>query len=121
LTTQRDAILVAHGGASTGYALHLSGGNLIWVIRQGKTLASAQTTYPEDHQPHRIVATLSKKGRLTLKIDESPSVTADGPGLIRTQPKEDFCVAHDSQVPVAPYTARQRFDGKLSKLKIETN
>ncbi len=121
LTTQRDAILVAHGGASTGYALHLSGGNLIWVIRQGKTLASAQITYPEDRQPHRIIAALSKKGRLTLRLDESPSVTADGPGLIRTQPKEDFCVAHDSQVPVAPYTARERFDGKLSKLKIETN
>ena len=120
-TRQRDAILVAHGGASTGYALHLSGGNLIWVVRQGNTLASAQTTFPSDHQPHRIIASLSKKGRLTLKLDENPPVSADGPGLIRIQPKEDFCVAHDSQARVAPYTAKQTFEGKISNLKIETH
>jgi arylsulfatase A len=119
--TQRDAILVAHGGASAGYALHLSGGNLIWAVRQGNTLASAQTDYPADNQPHRITATLGKKGRLTLKLDERPPVAADGPGLIRTQPKEDFCVAHDSQVPVAPYTAKDRFEGKISNLKVKAN
>ena len=119
-TTQRDAILVAHGGASAGYALHLSGGNLIWGVRQGNTLASTQTEYPADQQPHRISASLGKRGLLTLKIDENPPVTADGPGLIRSQPKEDFCVAHDSQVPVAPYTAKGKFEGKISKLKVAT-
>ena len=119
-TTQRDAILVAHGGASAGYALHLSGGNLIWGVRQGNILASTQTEYPADQQPHRISASLGKRGLLTLKIDENPPVTADGPGLIRSQPKEDFCVAHDSQVPVAPYTAKGKFEGKISKLKVAT-
>jgi arylsulfatase A-like enzyme len=119
-TAQRDAILVAHGGASTGYALHLSGGKLIWAIRHGKTLTTAQTDYPADNQPHRITATLSKKGQLTLQLDQNAPVSANSPGLIRPQPKEDFCLGHDNKVPVATYTAKEKFEGKVSGLQITT-
>jgi hypothetical protein len=49
-TAQRDAILIAHGGASTGYALHLSGGKLMWAIRHGKTLTTARQKGPA-HPP----------------------------------------------------------------------
>jgi arylsulfatase A-like enzyme len=117
-TAQRDAILIAHGGASTGYALHLSGGKLIWAIRHGKTLASAQTDYPADNQPHRITATLAKNGKLTLQIDQNEPVTATNPGLIRSQPKEDFCLGHDNKVPVASYTAKGQFEGKIVSVKV---
>ena len=118
-TAQRDAILIAHGGASTGYALHLSGGKLIWAIRHGKTLTTAQTDYPADNQPHRITATLGKKGQLTLQLDQNEPVTTTSPGLIRTQPKEDFCVAHDNKVPVATYTAKGKFEGKIAGLSFQ--
>jgi hypothetical protein len=118
-TAQRDAILIAHGGASTGYALHLSGGKLIWAIRHGKTLTTAQTDYPADNQPHRITATLGKKGQLTLQLDQNESVTTKGPGLIRSQPKEDFCLGHDNKVPVATYTAKGKFEGKMRLVNFE--
>lgn len=117
-TAQRDAILIAHGGASTGYTLHLSGGKLIWAIRHGKTLTPAETAYPADNQPHRISATLGKKGQLTLQIDQNPPVTATSPGLLRTQPKEDFCLGHDNKVPVATYTAKGPFEGKIANLRM---
>jgi hypothetical protein len=117
-TAQRDAILIAHGGASTGYALHLSGGKLIWAIRHGKTLTTAQTDYPADNQPHRITAALSKKGQLTLQLDQNAPVTANSPGLIRSQPKEDFCLGHDNKVPVATYTAKGKFEGKIVNVKV---
>jgi arylsulfatase A-like enzyme len=115
-TAQRDAILIAHGGASTGYALHLSGGKLIWAIRHGKTLTTAQTDYPADNQPHRITATLGKNGQITLQLDQNEPITATSPGLIRTQPKEDFCLGHDNKVPVATYTAKGKFEGKVQLL-----
>ncbi len=117
-TAQRDAILIAHGGASTGYALHLSGGKLIWAIRHGKTLTTAQTGYPADNQPHRITATLAKNGQITLQLDQNEPVTANSPGLIRSQPKEDFCLGHDNKVPVASYTAKGKFEGKTSGLNV---
>ncbi len=117
-TAQRDAILIAHGGASTGYALHLSGGKFIWAIRHGKTLTTAQTDYPADNQPHRITATVGKKGNLTLQLDQNEPVTANSPGLIRSQPKEDFCLGHDNKVPVATYTAKGKFEGKIVNVKV---
>jgi arylsulfatase A len=117
-TAQRDAILIAHGGASTGYALHLSGGKLIWAIRHGKTLTTAQTDYPADNQPHRITATLAKSGQLTLQLDQNAPITATSPSLIRSQPKEDFCLAHDNKVPVATYTAKGKFEGKIVNVKV---
>ena len=117
-TAQRDAILIAHGGASTGYALHLSSGKLIWAIRHGKTLTTAQTDYPADNQPHRITATLDQKGQLTLQLDQNESVTTTSPGLIRSQPKEDFCLGHDNKVLVAPYTAKGKFEGRIDNLAI---
>ena len=117
-TVQRDAILIAHGGASTGYALHLSGGKLMWAIRHGKTLTTAQTDYPADNQPHRITATLGQKGQLTLQLDQNEPITATSPSLIRTQPKEDFCLSHDNKVPVATYTAKGKFEGKIANLGI---
>jgi len=120
-TAQRDAILIAHGGASTGYALHLSGGKLIWAIRHGKTLTTAQTDYPADNQPHRITATLGKKGQLTLQLDQNTRITATSPSLIRSQPKEDFCLGHDNKVPVATYTAKGKFEGKIVNVKLTAN
>ncbi|MBV6498144.1 MAG: hypothetical protein CJBNEKGG_00358 [Prosthecobacter sp.] len=119
-TAQRNAILIAHGGASTGYALHLSGGKLIWAIRHGKTLTTAQTDYPADNQPHRITATLGKKGQLTLQLDQNAPITATSPSLIRTQPKEDFCLGHDNKVPVATYTAKGKFEGNILRISISS-
>ena len=108
----------SHGGASTGYALHLSGGKLIWAIRHGKTLTTAQTDYPADNQPHPITATLGRKGQLTLQLDQNASFAATSPSLIRTQPKEDFCLGHDNKVPVATYTTQGKFEGKIVGLKL---
>jgi hypothetical protein len=117
-TAQRDAILIAHGGASTGYALHLSNGKLIWAIRHGKVLTSAQIDYPSDNQPHRITASLAKNGHLTLQLDEDPAISATGRGLIRSQPKEDFCIGHDNKVPVTLYNTKGKFEGEITAIKL---
>ena len=47
-TSQRNAVIVAHGGASTGYALHLSDGQLMWTVRHGKPESRTQTPFPSD-------------------------------------------------------------------------
>jgi arylsulfatase A len=117
-TVQRDAILIAHGGASVGYALHLSGGKLIWAVRHGKTLTTAQTDYPADNQPHRITASLAQDGQISLQLDANAPVTAKSPGLISGQPKEDFCLGHDNKVPVATYTTKGNFEGRIAGIKL---
>ncbi len=118
-TAQRDAILIAHGGASVGYALHLSDGKAVWSLRHGKSLTNAETAFPSDSQPHRITATLAKDGTLTVQVDGQAPATAKGPGIISNQPKEDFCLGHDNKVPVANYTGKGKFQGKLTKLELK--
>ncbi|MCB1278156.1 sulfatase-like hydrolase/transferase [Prosthecobacter sp.] len=121
-TTQRDAILIAHGGASVGYALHLSGGKAVWSLRHGKSLTNVETTFSADNQPHRITAALAKDGAMTVQVDDQPPATAKGPGLIRNQPKEDFCVGHDNKIPVGDYTGKGKFEGSIKvTIAIESN
>jgi hypothetical protein len=40
---------------------------------------------------------------------------------MRSQPKEDFCLGHDNKVPVATYTAKGKFEGKIVNVKLTAN
>lgn len=117
-TAQRDAVLIAHGGASVGYALHLSGGKAVWSIRHAKTLTNLETDFPSDNQPHRITATLAKDGTMTVQVDDQSPATAAGPGLITNQPKEDFCIGHDNKIPVGSYRGKGKFEGSITTIKL---
>jgi arylsulfatase A-like enzyme len=116
--TQTDAVLVAHGGASVGYALHLRGGTLVWSVRRGKSLAAAATAFPADGQPHRIAASLARDGTLAVQVDDGPSASVAGPGLLPAEPKEDFCVGHDNGVPVVPDAPPTAFQGRITDLRV---
>lgn len=117
-TSQANAILVAHGGASIGYVIHLKYGKAVWTLRHGKTVTNAETSFPNDKQPHRINATLQNDGRITLQVDDTPPAAAVSPGLLVSQPKEDFCVGHDNKVAVTQYADGSRFEGTISGLKV---
>lgn len=116
-TKQTDAIILAHGGASTGYALHLSGGKLFWVVRHGKSETHASTAFASDDTPQHITASISKDGAMSLKVNDQPPATAKAPGPLANQPKEDFCLGHDNKVPVCDYTGK-KFNGSITGLKI---
>ncbi len=117
-TKQTDAIILAHGGASTGYALHLSGGKLIWAVRHGRSKTHATTGFTSDGTPQQVMASLEKDGTLTLKVNDQPPATAKAPSFILSQPKEDFCLGHDNKVPVCDYTG-VKFVGSITGLKID--
>jgi hypothetical protein len=117
-TKQTDAIILAHGGASTGYALHLSGGKLIWALKNGKSFTQTTTAFTSDGKPQHVTASLAKDGTMTLRVNDQEPVTAKAPSLLGTQPKEDFCLGHDNKVPVATYTTKGKFEGKITQLSI---
>ena len=113
-----DAILLAHGGSSLGYALHLKAGRVVFSVRtSSRTLTEVAATEAIDG-PTAIKAALAKDGTLSLIVGDKQPVTAKAPGLIARQPQEAFCVGHDSQMPVADYTAKKPFTGSVKELKI---
>ncbi|WP_395749067.1 sulfatase-like hydrolase/transferase [Prosthecobacter sp.] len=120
-TTQPDAVLIAHGGASAGYALHLRSGHVVFTIRYGggESFTEVQSPAPITGST-RIVASLSQDRTLTLTINDQPATTAKAPGLISRQPQEDFCIGHDNARPVATYKSKAKFEGTITGLKIAT-
>lgn len=120
-TTQPDAVIIAHGGLSAGYALHLRSGHVVFMVRTG-----GGDTFDEIQSPNtitgptHIVASLAKDRTMTLAVNDQVVATGQARNLIGRQPLEDFCVGHDNAKPVAAYTAKGSPDLHITGLKIET-
>ncbi len=120
-TKQRDAILLAHGGLVTGYALHLKAGRVAFLVRTGADDAFTEITAPGDFTGSAsITAALAADGTMTLKVGAQPAVIAKTAKLLARQPAEDFCLGHDNGKPVADYAGKGPFQGSITNLKITT-
>lgn len=117
-TTQPDTILIAHGGLSAGYALHLRGGHVVFMVRTGGGDAFDEIESPNTITgPTRIVATLAKDRTMTLTVNDQPVATGQARNLISRQPQEDFCIGYDDAKPVAAYAGKGKFEGSITELK----
>jgi arylsulfatase A len=118
-TQQRDAIVIAHGGAVAGYAIHLKNGRLHFTVRTGSGPAFKDVVAREEFTGREsITASLAADGTLSLQTDQQPAVTSKATSLISRQPQEDFCVGTDTAQPVAIYSTGDRLVGTISALKI---
>ena len=120
-TLQRDAIVLAHGGLSAGYALHLKAGRVAFLVRTGAGAEFTEIITPTDFPgTARITATFATDGTMTLQVGEQPVVTGKAAKLLMRQPQEDFCLGHDNGKPVANYTGKGPFQGSITSLKVTT-
>lgn len=120
-TAQQNAVLVAHGGAAAGYALHLREGHVVFTLRYGAGEAFTEITSPRVISGStRITASLAKDRTMTLSVNGEVVATTQAKNLVGRQPQENFCLGHDDAHPVATYPSKDRFDGKIEALKIIT-
>ncbi len=120
-TAQPDVILVAHGGLSAGYALHLRAGHVVFTVRYGGGESFTEITSPKSISGNaQITARLAKDRTMTLTINDEVVATAGAKSLIGRQPQENFCIGHDDAKPVTPYKAKAEFQGKINALQITT-
>jgi arylsulfatase A len=119
-TDLRDTVIVAHGGASAGYALHLKEGRVVFSVRTGPKDAVTDVRSEPIKGPVKVVATVGEDGALTLTVGEQPAVKGKAPGAVPRQPAEHFCVGHDNGQPVANYSKGKPFQGKMADLKVIT-
>ena len=87
-TAQRDAILIAHGGASTGYALHLSGGKLMWTIRHGKPSSPPRPTTPPITNPTASPPPSAQKASSPSSSIKTPPSLPPAPASSVVSPKK---------------------------------
>lgn len=120
-TAQKDAILLAHGGNGVGYALHLREGRAVFAVRHGAEECLVEIVSPDPLAgATRIVASLAADGAMNLTLNGISVASGKAPSLIPRQPQEDFCLGHDNLKPLANYSAKGPFQGRLSGLKITT-
>ena len=118
-TPQRDTIILAHGGLSAGYALHLKGGRVAFLVRAGNGAEFTEIITPTDVTgTARITATLAADATMSLQVGDQPAVTGKAAKLLARQPQEDFCLGHDNGRPVASYAGNGPFQGRITGLKI---
>jgi arylsulfatase A len=116
-TELKDAVILAHGGSTFGYGLHLKDGKVVFSVRTGKDAITHVASEPIQG-PVKVVAALAADGTMTLKVGTQTAATAKAPGTIPRQPQEDFCLGFDSGQPVAVYSAVKPFNGTILDLKV---
>ncbi len=118
-TDLTDAVVLAHGGNTLGYAIHLRDGRIVFAVRTGKDQLTEVVSQPIKGRV-QFTASLAKDGTMTLAVGEQSPVSGKALGLIPRQPQEDFCLGHDNGQPVANYAKVKPFRGKLTGLKLTT-
>lgn len=120
-TEQSDTVLVAHGGVLAGYSLLLRDGHVVFVVRHGGDAAvdKVRSTRPISGKT-KVEASLAKDGAMTLKINGEVVAQGKSNSLIPQQPQEDFCLGHDSAMPVASESPSEAFQGTITDLMVTT-
>jgi arylsulfatase A-like enzyme len=116
-TELRDTIILAHGGATHGYALHVKDGKVVFSVRTAADTVTDVASVPI-RGAVKIEATLAADGSMTLKVGDQAPATGKAPGPIARQPAEDFCLGHDNGRPVATYTDGKPFTGSITGLAV---
>lgn len=116
-TELRDTIVLAHGGNSLGYALHLKEGRVVFAVRTGREALTEIQSQPIKGAV-KITASLAGDGTMTLTVGDQKPVTGMALGPVPRQPAEAFCLGHDNGQPVANYSKGKPFQGKITDLKI---
>ncbi|MDP1797000.1 MAG: sulfatase-like hydrolase/transferase, partial [Planctomycetaceae bacterium] len=117
-TELRDTIIVAHGGSSAGYALHLDDGRVVFSVRTGAKGAITEVRSEPITGPVKVSASVGHDGMLTLTVKDQPVVKGNAPGPIPRQPQEDFCLGIDNGQPVTTYPRWKPFVGSVTELQV---
>ena len=120
-TAQSNCVLLAQGGITVGYALHLHNNQVVFSVRTGSAALSQIQSASAFTRGSTLCARLARDGTMTLVINEAVCATGKASGLLPQQPMEDFCVGFDSRKAVVPTLDNTRFSGTLYALRLQTS
>ncbi|BCM91677.1 arylsulfatase [Abditibacteriota bacterium] len=112
-----DGVILAQGGDQRGYALYISEGKPIFVVRQqGQLYTAAAPTAPTG--PFSLEAHLQKDGAMTLAINGTIVANGKAPGVFTVQPKDELSIGEDVLSAVGDYKAPYPLKGKIEDAKV---
>ena len=117
-TAQKDTVILAHGGASYGYALFLRAKRLTFAVRTGHDSVTEIVVPDAFTGKGRVEASLAKDGVMKITVDGKAVAVGKAPGLIPQQPAENFCVGLDDGQSVVRYGNPEPFQGSVKQLRV---
>jgi hypothetical protein len=116
-----DGILLAHGGASIGYCLYLTGGKPAFTIH-ARAQALSTVTAPKALAAgwNTVTVRITPDSKLQLSVNGQPVATAPLKDFIQRVPNNGLEIGANLGSPVLPRTDLGRFVGLIESVKIGT-
>jgi arylsulfatase A-like enzyme len=115
-----DGVIVAQGGNSRGYALHVAEGKLVFSARNGGDLSSIVATEALPAGAHKVEAAIDASGQVKLTVDGKQVGEGKLARLIDRRPGQGLTVGNDGGAAVGEYTAPHAFKGKVANVTVKT-
>jgi hypothetical protein len=113
-----DGVVLAHGGGSMGYALHLQQGRphfRVHARQQGSSVAARQSV---TGRWCHVAGVLTGDRQLQLYVDGVLVGSATAPVFVPQLPSEGIDVGADSKTTVAEYANSSQFHGQIDELRL---
>ncbi|MCW1885010.1 sulfatase-like hydrolase/transferase [Luteolibacter flavescens] len=114
----KDGVILAHGGTSRGYALHLARGKLVLSVRDGGELSSVVGTEPVAAGSRKVEATVAADGQVKLAVDGQPAGEGKLASIVTRAPGQGLTVGNDGGAAVGEYAAPHAYEGKVTNATV---
>lgn len=113
-----DGVVLAHGGKSFGYALHLRDGKPVFSLRVDDKLATveAQDKPPADWV--HVAGHVAQGGKLSLFVDGKLAARGKAPSLLPRTPNESLQIGCDSGSKVGDYEGSNFYGGLIGEVRL---
>lgn len=115
--TAPNGVILAQGGMTYGYALHLEDGSPTFSLRQQGKLWSIHSDTIAMGKSIHIAGRLTADEKLQLYINGRLAAAAEGT-LINSKPAEGLSLGRDDNSAVGSYQADSPFQGSISNIRI---
>ena len=116
--TAGDGVIAAMGERKDGFCLSLKDGKPHFAVRsRGRLVEIADTEPLPLEQWALVLAGVSPRGELWLRVNNAPTARAEG-RLIHDRPAEPFCIGGDPGVPVGDGPSPPGWKGQLQEVRL---
>jgi outer membrane protein assembly factor BamB len=111
-------VVLARGGSSNGYALHLRDGKLCFTVTvdSEQTTAAAPEALPKTWT--HVAGTLTADGQVRVYVNGKPAGSAQGPGLITSAPFQPTEIGADDAGAVGEYKSPNMLKATIDEVRI---
>jgi N-acetylglucosamine-6-sulfatase len=113
-----DGVILARGGQTMGYALHLRGGVPVFTVRVAGSPTAAVARRGVNRMWHHLVGVLTGEQMAKLYVDGELAASARVPALLPGDPNDAMQIGQDRASAVGDYEGPNGFGGVIDEVRV---